>query len=565
MRRAGARLWFVWLAFAIAGYSLPDPNGASAPAGTATARPSPSSIPEPAGKPPIAATPLRSPSLPPAVPQAITSAIPQAWDEGTVVNLQLPLADQKHSPVEVSWEYYYRIPRRPIYKSYPVSAPGSEPSGYLAWLKEQEPQVIWGVDSQGASHAPALGTEADRIRAGELVFDAPIAYDTDPWGSSLVSVDNVRDRAWYAATGTPVGTGGVLPFARYAVRLKGRVELGQQSCAMCHTRVMPDRSIVKGAQGNFPVDQAAAWRLTELAQETANQDPLLAQVRAFLRSSFDAPWLNASPMAALDKFSLADIAGALRSIPPGVTDRSGSSLLNPVQTPDLIGLKERHYLDHTGLVRQRSIGDLMSYATLSQDVGSLARYGGFIPAGNGFAALPDPIERSRYSDDQLYALALYLYSLESPPNPNKFDSLAARGQEIFRQEGCARCHTPPLYTNNKLTLAQGFTAPADEIKEYEILPVSLNSDPSLALHTRRGTGFYKVPSLKGVWFRGMFPHDGSCAALEDWFDPRRVLGDYVPTGFKGYGVRARPVTGHLYGLNLAPEDRTALIAFLRTL
>ena len=28
---------------------------------------------------------------------------------------------------------------------------------------------------------------------------------------------------------------------------------------MCHTRVMPDGSVVKGAQGNLPFDRAIAW------------------------------------------------------------------------------------------------------------------------------------------------------------------------------------------------------------------------------------------------------------------------------------------------------------------
>jgi len=58
---------------------------------------------------------------------------------------------------------------------------------------------------------------------------------------------------------------------------------------------------------------------------------------------------------------------------------------------------------------------------------------------------------------------------------------------------------------------------------------------------------------------------GSVATLEDWFDPRRLSNDYVPTGFKGYGVKTRPVPGHLFGLDLSLEDRKALLAFLRTL
>ncbi|MGH6631295.1 MAG: hypothetical protein ACREB3_16325 [Burkholderiales bacterium] len=73
----------------------------------------------------------------------------------------------------------------------------------------------------------------------------------------MASVEDVRNPAWYAATGTPFAADGVMPFARYVIRKKGVVELGQQSCGMCHTRVMPDGSVVRGAQGNFPFDRAA--------------------------------------------------------------------------------------------------------------------------------------------------------------------------------------------------------------------------------------------------------------------------------------------------------------------
>jgi hypothetical protein len=87
----------------------------------------------------------------------------------------------------------------------------------------------------------------------------------------------------------------------------------------------------------------------------------------------------------------------------------------------------------------------------------------------------------------------------------------------------------------------------------------------LALKTRRGTGYYRVPTLKGLWYRDMFPHDGSCATLEDWFDPRRLSDDYEPTGWKGNGSAKHAVPGHNFGLNLSVEDKNALLAFLRTL
>jgi hypothetical protein len=87
----------------------------------------------------------------------------------------------------------------------------------------------------------------------------------------------------------------------------------------------------------------------------------------------------------------------------------------------------------------------------------------------------------------------------------------------------------------------------------------------LALKTRKGTGLYKIPSLRGVWYRGLFGHDGSSRSLEEWFDLARLRDDYVPSGFKGYRVTHRAVPGHEFGLKLDAEDKAALIAFLKTL
>jgi hypothetical protein len=179
--------------------------------------------------------------------------------------------------------------------------------------------------------------------------------------------------------------------------------------------------------------------------------------------------------------------------------------------------------------------------------------------------LPDPGTQERYSDEQLYALGLYVYSLQPPPNPNKSNTVAARGQKVFDREGCAVCHTPPLYTNNELTPAEGFKVPEEHLKKYDVLPISVGTDPDLTMKTRRGTGYYKVPSLRGLWYRGPFEHNGSVATLEDWFDAARVRDDYVPTGFKSYGVKTHAVKGHEFGLDLSADDKKALIAFLKTL
>ena len=480
-------------------------------------------------------------------PVTATSAqIPKTWDHQGVAALEVPLANPAYSPVHVTSDYYYRMPARPIYKSYPIYAPGKRPAGYLDWLKQQEPEIIF--------DAAKLKTEADWVRAGEIVFEAPISY-------LPASSHPLDDPEFYVKSGILLASDGTLPIP-YVIRKKGVVEVGELSCADCHSRIMPDGTILKGAQGNQPHGRLQAFKIRQRAAQADDEVRQLARIRRGQHMIFGAPWIQADPS---ELMSLSEIAAARGAIPPGVAPREGTSLRYAVQVPDLIGVKDRRYLDHTGLVRHRSIGDLMRYAALNQDTQLLSRYGDFIPGGSDFRELPDPLTKSRYSDEQLYALALYLYSLTPPPNPNKFDSVAARGQKVFRREGCGGCHTPPLYTNNKLTPAEGFQVPEEHPAKYDILPISVGTDSSSALSTRRGTGYYKVPSLKGVWYRGPFEHNGSVATLEDWFDQRRLRDDYVPTGYKPYGVKTRAVKGHEFGLVLSAEDRKALIAFLKTL
>lgn len=458
----------------------------------------------------IAACTREVPSSPP--------VIPKTWDDEAVASFQVPLADASVSPKHISSDYYYRMPVRPIYKSYPVYHPSSEPAGYFSGLEHREPEILW-----DETHRPPLKTEADWIKAGELVFDAPISYDTN--------TARLRDLDWYRKVEPKLAGDGSLPASRYFIREKGKVELGTLGCADCHTRVLPDGTVVKGAQSNTLDGRAAAYDFRS-SPTTATND-----LRALGRALFAAPWLKADdPVALWDRMSLEEMAAAADLVPAGLIARHGTSPLWPVQVPDLIGVQDRHYLDHTGLVRHRDIGDLMRYAAVNQDADALARYGNFRPTA-AFAppgqptdpdSMPDPAMGGRYSDEQLYALAKYLYSLKPPKNPNPFDIRAKRGEEIFTQQGCPACHTPPLYTNNTLTPADGFEIPDDHRTKYAITDRPVGTDPKLALKTRRATGYYKVPSLKGVWYRGPLSHDGSVATVEDWFDPNRLRSDYLP-------------------------------------
>lgn len=467
--------------------------------------------------------------------------IPRTWTESSVKALEVPLAKPSYSPVHISEQEYYRIPERTIYKTYPVYHPKHEPAGYMEWLKQQEPQV--------AFDASRLKTPGDWIQAGELVFNSPVSF-----GPVFFGAAEVRNPAFYEGTGMPVAKDGTIPFARWVIRKKGEVELGSMGCNTCHTRVMPDGTVVPGAQGNNPGDRQGAWMLKR-STRFAPPAELLKRVRTFAKQ-FEVPGLTNDPNRRTQEWTLEEFIAAGAAIPPGVTARAHTSMVLPPQIPDIIGAGERKFLDHTGLVRQESIGDLMRYTTLVQDMMGLARYGDAAPAGK---------PGHRYSDAQLYALAQYVYSLRPPANPNPFDRLAARGKAVFEKARCGTCHTAPLYTNNKLIAADGYEPTAADRARFAVASTRVGTDPRYALQSRKGTGYYKVPSLKGLWYRGPLEHHGSVATLEDWFDPKRLRDDYVPTGYAGPDGKTRGVKGHDFGLKLGAEDRKALIAFLRTL
>ena len=135
---------------------------------------------------------------------AYKPVIPKTWDARALSDLQLPLVDPSRSPRDIASEDYYRIPVRPIYKTYPKYHPDREPRGYQEWLRRQEPVVLW--DDRG--HRPKLITEADWIAAGEMVFNAPVLFSPH-----TANADQMR--AFIASTGDLSDKDGVSPFTFY--------------------------------------------------------------------------------------------------------------------------------------------------------------------------------------------------------------------------------------------------------------------------------------------------------------------------------------------------------------
>jgi hypothetical protein len=168
--------------------------------------------------------------------------VPKTWDETELKAWTIPAREPGAYTVHVAPSFYYSIPASPIYKSYPVYHPSKEPPGYLEWLGGQDPQVVFDPSR--------LRTGAEWIAAGKLVFEAP---------RGSVPIESFKDLRWYEQLRIPLTAEGIVPGWRYVIRKKGLVEAGGGSCSACHSRVMPDGSLLNGAQSNFPRERDFAW------------------------------------------------------------------------------------------------------------------------------------------------------------------------------------------------------------------------------------------------------------------------------------------------------------------
>jgi mono/diheme cytochrome c family protein len=171
----------------------------------------------------------------------------------------------------------------------------------------------------------------------------------------------------------------------------------------------------------------------------------------------------------------------------------------PVRIPDLHAVKYEQDLQVNATVRQRSVVSL----ALRIETLIITAHGGVIRPPREIAL----------------GLALYLWSLapEGVPADNaRFDA------------ECAGCHRPPTFSGPPVDVAM------------------LGFDDVVARSPSRGTGTWRVPSLRGVSSRPLLFHDGSARSLDDVLDPARG-------------------GGHRFGLALDPAARADLIAYLRTL
>jgi mono/diheme cytochrome c family protein len=468
---------------------------------------------------------------------------PRIWTDAALREWAGPVLGINARPGHFSENEYYNAESGEWVRTYPVYFPGREPAGYWEMLRSKKPEPLI---------TPGARTPEEWIAAGRRIFrelDVPSFRSYDPEHFAILrSAEEFRKLGGYPQKdGTVAGM-------RLAPTSKG-LALSLDECAGCHLGRMPDGSMYPGAPLNYPND-GLVGKLADNGLRSFFQGEPTAMLNW---RSFAVPWISDDIHAGIKTMPELEVGQLLLSNIPGTFPRFNGSPYYTTKIPDLIGVGDRKYLDATATHRMRNPEDIARYAALVICCDS----GDFGP--HRMLSDQQRVARDVLPDDLLYALALYIVSLEPPKNPHAGDPRAPAGKAIFEREGCAACHTAPLYTNNKLTLAQGYEPPENHPFAQDMMDVSVGTDENLALRTRKGTGLYKIPSLKGVWYRGLYGHDGSVASLEDWFDPARLKDDYVPTGFKGYKVEHRSVPGHEFGLRLEPDEKAALIAFLRTL
>ena len=484
------------------------------------------------------------------------AAIPKVWDETALSDWATPLAGLNARPNDISSRQYYSL-RVENLRTYPVYLPGREPAGYWEMLQHVGPRPL--------IEPAKLQTPADWIAAGRRVFDEADMIHERVFDPKLI--ESARRAETFSESGVQPLPDGTLYFLRWVPTNRG-VALSLGNCNSCHLQILQDGTRVPGAP-SFPGAVRDPRLRNPLVPAIHSASGVLSGDMPFempgtpladrLYQTFGVPWIHDEQDARLKTFTSADYQAYSRAFSlSGGIPRWNGSLFFPAKIPDLIGIENRKYIDHTATHLHRGVADLMRYAALVSFAES-ADFGPHHVLGPATRRV-----QARLPDEALYALALYIYSLQPPPNPNRFDDRAAAGRKIFQREGCINCHTPPLYTSNKVTLAAGFI-PKDAPATLDILQLSVGTDPGLALKTRKGTGYYKVPSLKGVWYRGHYLHDGSVVSLEEMFDPDRLKDTHKPGGFIPVGQTTHAIRGHEFGLRLRPPERAQLIAFLRTL
>jgi cytochrome c peroxidase len=118
-----------------------------------------------------------------------------------------------------------------------------------------------------------------------------------------------------------------------------------------------------------------------------------------------------------------------------------------------------------------------------------------------------------------------------------------QGFKIFKKVGCANCHGDFNFSDERfLNIGVGMDAPKPDTGRYAIT------------QQKKDWGAFKVPTLRDVEHTAPYMHDGSLKSLKD-------VVDYYDKG----GIPNQNLHPLMRPLKLSPEDKQALVSFLKSL
>ena len=196
------------------------------------------------------------------------------------------------------------------------------------------------------------------------------------------------------------------------------------------------------------------------------------------------------------------------------------------------------------------------------------------------------------SPSSLQRIAAYMTTARAPRFPMPVDATLASAGGALYQTHCAACHAPD-------SEKAGTVIPATEVgtdrhrMEMWTAPAATaynayGEGRAWKFSAFRSTNGYVPPLHDGLWLRGPYLHNGSVPSLADLLSPPAQrpsrfwrgynLIDAVKVGFVSTGAEAEREgtpfdtsqagngnAGHTYGTDLSPDEKRALLEYLKTL
>jgi len=327
----------------------------------------------------------------------------------------------------------------------------------------------------------------------------------------------------------------------------------RETCALCHVGALPDGRVYIGAPntelefGRFTVEVNRRWV-----------------------AAGNAPFLETLSEAKAQAWGPGRIGAESGAYPYVV----------PADFPPYFALGERARLNYLGTGR-----DARSeiYLSIFSAGAGQPEPDGTVPVGFPAPGRVDPF-------------VAFMSAIAPPLGPPQDATRVARGAAVFAEARCDTCHHPADASRDAVTPYDRSTDgrervpgddpafPSGSIRTSYPHRTLVDGDPDagvaaddgradlIAFIIRRrlsvgSSDGYRVAFLRGIWASPPYLHNGSVPTLEDLLSPAADRpATFIRSGFTvDTTTQGNSNQGHEFGTMLSADDKTALVAYLRSL